>query len=534
MSLSTGPTGLLSRDSTGLSAAHQVEKGSLGRLPPEVLKEVLQLLTPGDIKTVRLLNKSYRDSSSPYLISRVFIAARRRVLEAFEEIVNHPVFSKTVTEIVYDVSAFPKRNYREIANVTSETVTTESEEESDEEVYEGTDIESDEDDDYDGDWLKDWREAHDDSPEKTQALNEYRVLLAEQRDTIDQNVDLKCLERAGQLLPKVRSIRYSDWKHTHCWYVAYEEQLLQDMPLPILPCNNWSPPQMFSVPAAIAVRPLSSVLESLLSGKAIISKVEIAIGCRPENEILSVVKKADKAKLTIDGSCVWTRLMANLTSLDLFFGLTNADNKTGNTNPLKVYARLIAQATNLRTLRVFIKGSVWWQMGPHYRLESVKAVRQIFLSQISLPRLENLSLEGGFYIQPRDLYQLLDRHAATLHSLHLVETCLLGAQATWPDIFDHLRNTLTSLKCIKLNYLYQHDEATELLRAWSLACPRQRLHLDTACRWMLGNGEATNEEREAFEDVRENWDSLAKSGNDVPKLDSYDAEAHRFRMGRCG
>lgn len=74
----------------------------LGQLPHELSDIVLRLLLPQDIKKLRLTNRKYHDLSSHLLIETAYFALRPKTLAVFNEIVEHPIFSRSVTEIVYD------------------------------------------------------------------------------------------------------------------------------------------------------------------------------------------------------------------------------------------------------------------------------------------------------------------------------------------------------------------------------------------------------------------------------------------------
>ena len=79
-------------------------------LPAEVLNHIMSLLPTTepchDIASCRLVCSQFRVISSPYLITRVVFAKRFREIEKLQWVVNHPYFSNTVTEFVYDVSTF--------------------------------------------------------------------------------------------------------------------------------------------------------------------------------------------------------------------------------------------------------------------------------------------------------------------------------------------------------------------------------------------------------------------------------------------
>lgn len=82
----------------------------LALLPNEILSKICECLYPQDIKMLRLVNRQLHDLSSPYLMKRVFYAVRPQTHAVFQEIYNHPIFSKSVTEIVYDASQFMREH----------------------------------------------------------------------------------------------------------------------------------------------------------------------------------------------------------------------------------------------------------------------------------------------------------------------------------------------------------------------------------------------------------------------------------------
>ena len=97
------------------------------------------------------------------MIPRVYWAIRPKTIEVFKNIVAHPVFSKSVTEIVYDVSFFAEKfaeddNYAELYDFQDNNMWT--------------------------DW-KDWGNPEED--------------------------DVMTLEKAVTSLPNLRSIYYTNW-----------------------------------------------------------------------------------------------------------------------------------------------------------------------------------------------------------------------------------------------------------------------------------------------------------------------------------
>ncbi|GAB7329126.1 hypothetical protein MBLNU13_g00955t1 [Cladosporium sp. NU13] len=80
--------------------------GPIFSLPPELLARVFEYLAEDrhDISSSRLVNKAFKDSSSPYLITEVVFAKRLPEIAKLHEVACHPYFSRYVTNLVYDLS----------------------------------------------------------------------------------------------------------------------------------------------------------------------------------------------------------------------------------------------------------------------------------------------------------------------------------------------------------------------------------------------------------------------------------------------
>lgn len=159
--------------------------------------------------------------------------------------------------------------------------------------------------------------------------------------------------------------------------------------------------------AAIVTRSLSSVLSHVLNGGAIIRKVHIDVGGRPENQILSVLNEIKQARksISVDNPGIWTKLMPNLTSLELRFGASRADQKNGRFNPHRICARLLTQAKQLRTLRLRTTNSIWPLGGPYMCSYSVEDIQRFIFRKLSLPSLQTLDFDGA--PDPRFRWRLL-------------------------------------------------------------------------------------------------------------------------------
>ena len=80
-------------------------------LPSEILDNIFSTLSHEQqtIATCRLVCSSFKELSSPYLITRVVFARRLKTLSKLREVVDHPYFHKYITELVYDASSYEQR-----------------------------------------------------------------------------------------------------------------------------------------------------------------------------------------------------------------------------------------------------------------------------------------------------------------------------------------------------------------------------------------------------------------------------------------
>lgn len=77
-------------------------------LPPELLGRVFAFLADErrHISASRLVCRTFKELSSPYLITAVVFAKRWREVTRLHEVLNHPYFSRHVTELIYDSSLY--------------------------------------------------------------------------------------------------------------------------------------------------------------------------------------------------------------------------------------------------------------------------------------------------------------------------------------------------------------------------------------------------------------------------------------------
>ncbi|KAK6399462.1 hypothetical protein LTR81_025178, partial [Elasticomyces elasticus] len=78
-------------------------------LPPELIIHIFSYLPTAptsDIAACRLVNRSFKEHSSPFLLPCVVFARRLEVITKLREVLHHPYFRQHVKELVYDGSSY--------------------------------------------------------------------------------------------------------------------------------------------------------------------------------------------------------------------------------------------------------------------------------------------------------------------------------------------------------------------------------------------------------------------------------------------
>ncbi|CAF9915449.1 hypothetical protein IMSHALPRED_002608 [Imshaugia aleurites] len=95
-------------------------------LPNEVVDAILESLGRRDLKSARLVCKTWCSCASPFLFDKTYVAPNRVDLEVFKAITQHPILSKCIRQLVYDCCEFvpnlKKRTYIEGLWVQTETL----------------------------------------------------------------------------------------------------------------------------------------------------------------------------------------------------------------------------------------------------------------------------------------------------------------------------------------------------------------------------------------------------------------------------
>ncbi|USW59337.1 Putative F-box domain-containing protein [Septoria linicola] len=93
-----------------VSAERDVSRSSpIESLPVELLSRVFSYLDDkADVKSSRLVSRGFREQSSPFLITQVVYAARVGSVARLLDVIEHPYFSKHVTQRLPDSSYYDK------------------------------------------------------------------------------------------------------------------------------------------------------------------------------------------------------------------------------------------------------------------------------------------------------------------------------------------------------------------------------------------------------------------------------------------
>lgn len=87
-------------------------------LPPEIWIVVFQYLSKSDLKTIRLISRTWSDFSSKYLFDTVYVSSFQIDYDNLATISQHPRFPKFVRYLRFDGSQFTdcltKQGYLEL------------------------------------------------------------------------------------------------------------------------------------------------------------------------------------------------------------------------------------------------------------------------------------------------------------------------------------------------------------------------------------------------------------------------------------
>ena len=93
----------------GLAPGSAYSHTQTSYLPLEVKRIVLEEFIKSNLKLVRLVSKDWCLAAVPLLFDRIYISPRKRDLEVFSDIIDHPVLCHAPRSLIWDASHFRRR-----------------------------------------------------------------------------------------------------------------------------------------------------------------------------------------------------------------------------------------------------------------------------------------------------------------------------------------------------------------------------------------------------------------------------------------
>ena len=76
------------------------------KIPNELILQILESLEKYDLKSARLVSKDWSELTAPLLFDEIYVSIHPEFLEIFRSFSQHPVLSKRVKKLTYDVAEF--------------------------------------------------------------------------------------------------------------------------------------------------------------------------------------------------------------------------------------------------------------------------------------------------------------------------------------------------------------------------------------------------------------------------------------------
>ncbi|KAL8744422.1 MAG: hypothetical protein Q9190_003333 [Brigantiaea leucoxantha] len=415
------------------------------KLPVELLQIIFSLLRPQDIKTTRLVSRKWHDISSPLLITRVFFALRRKTLDVFKEIVSHPVFSQTVTELIYDFSFFdqkhdfaycarknleyyrrPRRYFGTARNPTLSS--------------RGLRYCTFHEKPAKG--FQDCRRG-----DRTKDFEEYHQLVQEQALIRASGEDKRILSAAVRSLPKLKSLVCADWRSIS----GFSFDRLTGSPS----YNSWyvqKGPMRWDIDGACFPLTFEAMRDEvrwpypLIAWESLVQKVKyqtlkIQLGddlmTYTSNQIRGMRFLPLPSALPLCVPLQTSHLAENLYHFQ--FEAIGGENDLGSVVPFdtRILKTFLEAASNLRSLSLQISP------GP------------ISILDVYWTSLQRLDLGGSCWVAfSMDLLEFLEKHGETLRYLRLREWDIpAGDPRSWIDVLEEIRFVLPNLKSFSFDVL---------------------------------------------------------------------------------
>lgn len=413
---------------------------------------ISSFLLPQDIKSTRLVSRKWCNVTSPYLMRRVFFAPRRGTLDIFNKIVKHPIFGKSITELVYDFSLFHSKHDAAFC-VTRHRA-----------HYRGRRR-------YDFPTISSrglrYCTRHSDASSKD--YKEYKRLLEEQERIKSAAEDTVSLKNALAALPKLDALFCGDWRSINgvsfdrltgspsydSWYVT-KGPMRWDI-------TNACFPLTFEMMRDELKRPSSLVAwEALCQDSTGFRNLEVRLGDDladlDKQQIMGMKILPPQSPYYPYKSLQNIKFAEDLHHFHIEAVRSERDLGTFEGDLIKSF---IAAATNLRSLSLHISPGNFTILDCYW------------------PHLQKLDLAGGRWTaSSEDLTNFFQRHGDTLLHVALGEWVIPDYDfRDWVDVLEDLRLLLPHLQSFSFGYLRDYsghrsgETEGDIIRQWVLGMP---------------------------------------------------------------
>lgn len=399
--------------------------------PTELLAAVFENLPKSTLKRARLTSTRWSDIGAETLFQRVYFAPRRHTMQRFINITSHPVFSRTIKEVVYDGALFQSRYLDETIFREHCEVDLEPAEHDDEELTcccANLSLRHQDRCSIDATSL----EEQDSEKDFAYIFGQYKRLLAEQEEILSLGEDLEALHLGLKHASRITKVSLLDYFPTpdylplsdvsHAWYCNYLHSNYPGVLAPAL-WDGWSNMHLDETPDTYEghdwdCRGINHLFEAVSSHCNRISELRIgsSISCAPLKLFHPSSSNTHPLKA----------IVKNLTSLQLHCGRNPRASATTLNEELLNAATILAETPQLETLSISL---------------SAVSRRWIHIIQIpTWPRLQTLDLGDLNFTLP-SLISVIENSRHTLRRLQFRNIWLEGGP-TWITLAEKLGEML--------------------------------------------------------------------------------------------
>ena len=469
---------------------------SISNLPNEILDKISNLLDPRDIKTFRATSKQIHERASQYLFRRVYMALRPRTLEVFENIAKHPLFSKNVTEIIFDAGPFLgdhehlKKRYKVPLHLHAK--------------------------------------------DRKCGIHYRRLLESQNRLLASDWLFMRPLIAESSSFPRLESFEILEWREI-CRRVNPEWYLYEGLNS----SSEWYLEEWYlkKGPMSSDLNLKTVCLPGCLSWGGDLDQTFI-------NQLLWWLNRCRIQKVHITGKMIdlapnsslrqqWherdihqsSEASNSLVSFEASLFRETRDAGADPTSATISFTNLLASFSNLRHLQLIISTIDLGVYGQYF-----------FIKDCHWPNLEQLKLigdEGAFMVSSDSLMKFLGRHSKTLRAITLEGVFLVETRDTWIDVVQKMRQGMTALKVLHFSKVQEVNSPVPNISVRTLIdgvegfiledSKYRRGHLDILERWAVlkePDGYEASEQREAFEEVKKGWHDRARMLDMQPQISS--------------